>query len=253
MKVVQSCPTLWDPMDYTVHGILQARILEWVAFPFSRGFSQPGDQTQVSCIAGRFFTSWTIKTCFIAEDITENNSCYIFKNSCSSLQGLNQNIEFSYYLQFFLWVWQWMQVSMMYVTQEFYTLTLAHDWPLAIWKFHLNYFTSLFDWMSAADKWVLIPCLLYLSFFIFWIGLLPCNFSSLIGNFVIDTKYKSCSYCVFSAAPNILFLLWPMWSCEMITHFGFIWFSWILMKQNMISPHTFAFNFSITLIYVSCN
>ena len=37
MKVTQSCPTLCDPMDYTVHGILQARILEWVAFPFSRG------------------------------------------------------------------------------------------------------------------------------------------------------------------------------------------------------------------------
>ena len=41
LKVAQSCPTLCDPMDYTVHGILQARILEWVAFPFSRGYSQP--------------------------------------------------------------------------------------------------------------------------------------------------------------------------------------------------------------------
>ena len=41
-----------------VHGILQARILEWVAFPSSRGYSQPRDQTQVSRIAGRFFTSW---------------------------------------------------------------------------------------------------------------------------------------------------------------------------------------------------
>ena len=42
VKVTQSCPTLCDPMDYTVHGILQARILEWVAFPFSRGFPHPG-------------------------------------------------------------------------------------------------------------------------------------------------------------------------------------------------------------------
>ena len=42
----------FDPMDYTIHGILQARILEWVAFPFSRGSSQPRDQTQVSHIAG---------------------------------------------------------------------------------------------------------------------------------------------------------------------------------------------------------
>ena len=55
VKVAQSCLTLCDPMNYTVHGILQARILEWVAFPFSRGSSQPRDQTQVSPIAGRFF------------------------------------------------------------------------------------------------------------------------------------------------------------------------------------------------------
>ena len=48
--------TLCDPMDYIVHGILQARILEWVVFPFSRRSSQPRDQTQVSCIAGGFFT-----------------------------------------------------------------------------------------------------------------------------------------------------------------------------------------------------
>ena len=44
-------------MDYTVHGILQARILEWVAFPISGGSFQPRDGTQVSRIAGRFFTS----------------------------------------------------------------------------------------------------------------------------------------------------------------------------------------------------
>ena len=44
-----------------VHGILQARILEWVTFPFSKGSSLPRDQTQVSCIAGRFFTSWATR------------------------------------------------------------------------------------------------------------------------------------------------------------------------------------------------
>ena len=58
VKVAQSCPTLCHPMDYRVYGILRARILEWVAFPFSRGSSQPRDQTHVSCIASRFFTSW---------------------------------------------------------------------------------------------------------------------------------------------------------------------------------------------------
>ena len=48
-------------MDYIVHGIPHARILEWVAFPFSRGSSQPRDQTQVCHIAGRFFTSWATR------------------------------------------------------------------------------------------------------------------------------------------------------------------------------------------------
>ena len=61
LKLAQSCPTLCDSMDYTVHGFLQARILEWLVFPFFRGSSQPRDRTQVSCIAGRFFTSWTTR------------------------------------------------------------------------------------------------------------------------------------------------------------------------------------------------
>ena len=50
VKVAQSCPALCDSMDYTARGILQARILEWVAFPFSRGSSQPRDRTQVSAL-----------------------------------------------------------------------------------------------------------------------------------------------------------------------------------------------------------
>ena len=97
--VAWSCPTLCDPMDCIVHGLLQARILEWVVFPLSRGSSQPRDRTQVSalqadfllvgsprilywvayhfssgcswprnwtwvsCIAGQFFTNWAIRIC----------------------------------------------------------------------------------------------------------------------------------------------------------------------------------------------
>ena len=61
--VVQSCPTLYDPTNYSppgfsVHGIPQARILEWIATPFSRGSRRPRDRTLVSCISGRFFTVW---------------------------------------------------------------------------------------------------------------------------------------------------------------------------------------------------
>ena len=59
--VVQSCPTLCNPVDYSltgssVHGIPQVRILKWVAIPFSRGFSQSRNLTPASHIAGRFFT-----------------------------------------------------------------------------------------------------------------------------------------------------------------------------------------------------
>ena len=60
-KSLQSCPTLCDPMEYTVRGILQARILEWVAFPFSRGSFQPRDWAQISYIASRFFTIWATR------------------------------------------------------------------------------------------------------------------------------------------------------------------------------------------------
>ena len=57
VKVTKSCLTLYKPMYYTVPEILQARILDWVTFPFSKGSSQPRDRTQVSHIAGGFFTS----------------------------------------------------------------------------------------------------------------------------------------------------------------------------------------------------
>ena len=55
VKVTQSRLSLCNLMDYTVHGILQGRILECLAFRFSRGSSQPRDQTQISLIAGGFF------------------------------------------------------------------------------------------------------------------------------------------------------------------------------------------------------
>ena len=62
-SVAQSCSTLLDPMDYSlpgnpIHGIFQARILEWVIISFSRGSSQPGDWTRISCTAGKL---WNIE------------------------------------------------------------------------------------------------------------------------------------------------------------------------------------------------
>ena len=76
-SISQSCPTLCYPIDCnppssSVHEILQARILEWVAIHFSRGSSQPRDRTQVSCIAGRFFTVWATREAYM-----QNPSCEV--------------------------------------------------------------------------------------------------------------------------------------------------------------------------------
>ena len=65
-EVAQSCPTLCDPMDYnlpgfSVHGILQARILKWIAISFFRGSSRPRDRTRVSRIGGRSFNLWATR------------------------------------------------------------------------------------------------------------------------------------------------------------------------------------------------
>ena len=75
--VTQSCPTLCESMNYAVHGILQAKILEWVALLFSRRFSQTRDQTQVSHTAGEFFTSSATR-----EAPVDTNKC---KNICNPL------------------------------------------------------------------------------------------------------------------------------------------------------------------------
>ena len=66
LLLIQTCLTLCSPMDSSVsgssvHGILQARILEWVIHSLLPGSSPPMDQTQVSCIAGRFFTIWAAR------------------------------------------------------------------------------------------------------------------------------------------------------------------------------------------------
>ena len=81
--VTQSCLTLCDPTDYnplgsSVPGILQARILDWVAIPFSRGSSWPRDGTRMSCIAGSFFTIW-------ATGMSQSFSLNYYKIEYSSL------------------------------------------------------------------------------------------------------------------------------------------------------------------------
>ena len=93
----QSCLTLCSSRDCSspgssIHGILQARILEWVAIPFSRGSSQPRDWNRVSCIAGKFFTIWTTSLFFIgmhflSKELNQINSVVNFlDHQVSSLE-----------------------------------------------------------------------------------------------------------------------------------------------------------------------
>ena len=91
MKVAQSCPTLCNPMDYTVHGILQARILEWIAFPFSSGSSQPRDGTQVSCIAARYKFKGIRKSIMI---ILISQKVILWQDPEYSLEGLILKLQY---------------------------------------------------------------------------------------------------------------------------------------------------------------
>ena len=82
--VAQLCPIHCDPVDCSllvssVHGLLQARILEWEAISFSRGSSQPRDRTRVSCITGRFFTVWATREIPIL--LYERESCSVVSDT----------------------------------------------------------------------------------------------------------------------------------------------------------------------------
>ena len=94
MEVSQLFPTLCDPMDYTVHEILHASILEWVGFPFSRGSPQPRDWTQVSPIAGKFFTIWTTREAILMTNYYKNElilkKCY---NHTKCYEGYKGNLN----------------------------------------------------------------------------------------------------------------------------------------------------------------
>ena len=88
------CNSLCNPIDYTVHGILQAKILAWVAIPFYRGSSQPWDWTHVSHIAGGFFTSWvTGEAHFLLNSVL--NSTLSFSNPLSTTSALHSTYHHS--------------------------------------------------------------------------------------------------------------------------------------------------------------
>ena len=121
VKVAQLCPTLCDPMVYTVHGILQSRILERVAFPFSRGSSQPRDQTQVSHIAGRFFTSWATREALLRQYLKIITNYTLFSH-VSLGEGL---LTGPFILGFLMWIHHRLRTSQNISAVEGYSVRIA--------------------------------------------------------------------------------------------------------------------------------
>ena len=110
VKVAQSCMTLCDPMDCSQPGspvrkILQARILEWVVIPFSRGSSQSRDQTWLSYIADRFFTAWITTEFHIYAII--NTICFFLSDLLHSVWwtlGPSTSLQMTHFHPFYDWV-----------------------------------------------------------------------------------------------------------------------------------------------------
>ena len=135
VKVAQSCLTLCNPMDYTVRGILQARILEWVAFSFSRRSSQPRDWTRVSCTAGGFFTIWAMREAPISHEGNSNQN-HNGKPFPTHKEGCNQEVK------------QWQALMRTSRNSNPYTRILKHCW----WGWELA--QSLWEIVWQVLKWL---------------------------------------------------------------------------------------------------
>ena len=95
-EVAQSCPTLCNPMDCNVpgssiHGIFQARMLEWVAISFSRGSSRPREQSWVSRTTGRLFTVWATRKAIGQYQILLHSPSIQWAFSCTSFWAYNKD------------------------------------------------------------------------------------------------------------------------------------------------------------------
>ena len=113
--VAKSCPTLCDPVDHSppgssIHGILQARILEWVAISFSRASSQPRDQTHVSCLSVCVCMCVNISVCVY----TYKCKLYVY---CTCMY-ICMLCFFRYYVKNFKYILKWEQWSLNWVYEE---------------------------------------------------------------------------------------------------------------------------------------
>ena len=158
-RVAQACPALCDPIDYTVHGALQARTLEWAAFPFSRGSSQPRDQSQVSRIAGGFLTSWTTKSSnFIVQCYLDYSWHFAYPHT------LKNHLKFLIKVMLGVWLGLcWICRSKSWLLQMLSLLIEEHGASFHLFRFCLTAFTTFFPGM-VGFKCYWESCCLYLKF-----------------------------------------------------------------------------------------
>ena len=150
VKVAQSCPTLCDSTNSTVHWILQARILEWVAFPISRGSSQARDRSQVSHTAGRFFTSWATRE---AQELLEWVD-YPFSRGSSWPRNRTHHLQFFFHSIGCLLILLMIFFSM----QKLICLIMSHSFIFAFIAFALE------DWSKEIMLWFMSKYLAYVLF-----------------------------------------------------------------------------------------
>ena len=145
VKVAQSCPTLCDPMDYTVHGILQARIMECVTLPFSRGSSQPKDWTQVSHIPGGFFTSWTTREAQ-SQDCWEKHQqpqvCRCYHSNDRKWRGIKETLDEDERGEWKCWI----------KTQPLKKNNIMASGPITLWQIEREKVESVADFIFLGSK-----------------------------------------------------------------------------------------------------
>ena len=121
LSLVQLC----NPMGSSIHGIFQARVLEWVATSFSRGSSWPRDRTWVSCIAGRHFTIWATREASIP--YTKHLSDIWFTNIFSHSEGCIFNFLIVYFEKILIWEVQFIYVFSLVACA--YGVLSEKQWP----------------------------------------------------------------------------------------------------------------------------
>ena len=126
-EVAQSHPTLCDPKDCSpqgssIHGIFQAKVLELVAISFSRGSSWPRNQTQVSHIAGRFFTIWAT-----------GEAPWRLKRYVNQVQDVILNKYSFFYIFIFIYLFLYIYLTVLGLSRSFWTLSCG-VWDLVPWS-----------------------------------------------------------------------------------------------------------------------